>query len=246
MDLWERGQHTGLVGDAEVEEAAREGRAAFIGEEEDDAVARGFHETVISGKLRQAVCQATDREGGGCLLPDDQCTKTGRPVAEVLREKHPDMRVPPVENPTCAAFKEYEDVPETVPLNSTEDEVTWVASKLSGAAGALIAEAMELHNWLLRFRCASKELIVVVASLADWMDNYSSPWAAYRALMACRLVALDKRPGVRPVGIGETLCRSLAKLVMRAAGDQAKTACGNLQMCAGLKAGIEGATHAVG
>ena len=48
------------------------------------------------------------------------------------------------------------------------------------------------------------------------------------------------------MGIGETLCRALAKLVMRAAGDQAKTACGNLQMCAGLKAGIEGATHAVG
>ena len=33
---------------------------------------------------------------------------------------------------------------------------------------------------------------------------------------------------------------------MRAAVDQAKTACGNLQLCAGLEAGIEGATHAVG
>ena len=33
---------------------------------------------------------------------------------------------------------------------------------------------------------------------------------------------------------------------MRAAREQAKTACGNLQMCAGLEAGIEGATHAVG
>ena len=51
---------------------------------------------------------------------------------------------------------------------------------------------------------------------------------------------------MRPVGIGETLRRALAKLVMRAAGDQAKTECGNLQLCAGLEAGIEGATHAVG
>ena len=33
---------------------------------------------------------------------------------------------------------------------------------------------------------------------------------------------------------------------MRAAGDQAKTACGNLQLCAGFEAGIEGATQAVG
>ena len=48
------------------------------------------------------------------------------------------------------------------------------------------------------------------------------------------------------MGIGETLRRALDKLVMRAADDQTKTACGNLQLCAGLEAGIEGATHAVG
>ena len=48
------------------------------------------------------------------------------------------------------------------------------------------------------------------------------------------------------MSIGETLRRALAELVMRAAGDQAKTACGNLQMCAGLEDGIEGVTHAVG
>ena len=48
------------------------------------------------------------------------------------------------------------------------------------------------------------------------------------------------------MGIGETLRRALAKLSMRAAGDQAKTECGNLQLCAVLKEGIEGATYAVG
>ena len=48
------------------------------------------------------------------------------------------------------------------------------------------------------------------------------------------------------MGIGEKLRRALAKLVMRAAGDQAKTVCGNLQLCACLEAGIEGATHTVG
>ena len=51
---------------------------------------------------------------------------------------------------------------------------------------------------------------------------------------------------MRPVGIMETLRRPLAKLVMRASGDQAKTTCGNMQLCAGLEAGIERATHDVG
>ena len=48
------------------------------------------------------------------------------------------------------------------------------------------------------------------------------------------------------MGIGETLRLALAKLVVRASGDQAKRACGNIQLCAGLDSGIEGATHDVG
>ena len=48
MDLWERGQNAGLVGDAEAEGAAREGRAAFSSGEEDDAVARSFPESTVS------------------------------------------------------------------------------------------------------------------------------------------------------------------------------------------------------
>ena len=61
MDLWERCIHSGLVGDAEAEGAAREVRAASVGEEEDEAVSRSYHDTVMLGKLRQSVCQATDR-----------------------------------------------------------------------------------------------------------------------------------------------------------------------------------------
>ena len=64
--------------------------------------------------------------------------------------------------------------------------------------------------------------------------------------MACCQVALDKNPGVRPTGIGETLRQDLNKLVMRAAGDQAKLVCGNLKLCAGLEAGIKGAEHVAG
>ena len=76
MDLWERGLHAGLVGNAEVEGAAREvranreGRAARGGDKEDEVVARSYHDMVLSSKLLQAVCRATHREGVGYLLPD--------------------------------------------------------------------------------------------------------------------------------------------------------------------------------
>ena len=42
-----------------------------------------------------------------------------------------------------------------------------------------------------------------MAAWKNWLTNESPPWAAYRTIMAARLVALDKFSGVRPVGIGE-------------------------------------------
>ena len=47
------------------------------------------------------------------------------------------MCVPPVENPTYKAFEEYKEVPEIFTLDFSEDNVIWVASKLSGAIGAM-------------------------------------------------------------------------------------------------------------
>ena len=71
------------------------------------------------------------------------------------------------------------------------------------------------------------------------------PLTAYRALMECRIIALDKCPGVRAVGIGETLRQAISKVVIRASGDQLNTACRSLQLCAGIEVGLEGMTHPV-
>ena len=65
MDLWERVLHAGLVRGSKSEGAAREGRADSGREEEKEEVARSYHDTVLSGKLRQAIRWATDRERGG-------------------------------------------------------------------------------------------------------------------------------------------------------------------------------------
>ena len=64
-------------------------------------------------------------------------------------------------------------------------------------------------------------------------------------MMGAILVALDKEPGTRPLGIEECWRRGFAKCVLKGCGDNTKAACGNTQLCAGLEAGIEGAFHAV-
>ena len=62
--------------------------------------------------------------------------------------------------------------------------------------------------------------------------------------MSGRLIELDKSPGIRPVGIGETWRRLLAKCLLRVLGKEAKTACGTDQLAGGVDVGIEGAIHA--
>ena len=56
-----------------------------------------------------------------------------------------------------------------VTLDFSEDELIWVASKLLVTAESLGAEAIELINWLVCFRCSSEELRVVIANLSGWM-----------------------------------------------------------------------------
>ena len=78
MGLLEKGIHTDLVGDAYAEGSTRESRYSSGGEEEDKEIPQKFHSTVMSGKLWQDAFQETNREGEGCLLTEDFCTKTKR------------------------------------------------------------------------------------------------------------------------------------------------------------------------
>ena len=61
--------------------------------------------------------------------------------------------------------------------------------------------------------------------------------------MSGRLIALDKQPGIRPVGVGETWRRLMAKCLIKVTGPEAKAAYGITQLAGGLEAGIEGAIH---
>ena len=61
--------------------------------------------------------------------------------------------------------------------------------------------------------------------------------------MTCRLIEIDKCPGVRPIGIGETWRRLFSKCNVLHTIDSATIICGNKQLCAGLESGIEGAIH---
>ena len=64
-------------------------------------------------------------------------------------------------------------------------------------------------------------------------------------LLACRLIALDKNPCVRPIGIGDTARRIIAKAILNIARPDVQDTSGCLQLCGGQISGIEAAVHAV-
>ena len=132
MDLWDEHKFRTLVNDVEEEV---KGRFPSTRERNEETRARAFNSRVLSGRLRSAVRHLTQRGGGGVLQPDDNCTKAGRPVLEVLQEKHPEMREPDLDNPALGIFESYEDTPTVVPLTVTADTVEKIASRLHGSAG---------------------------------------------------------------------------------------------------------------
>ena len=65
------------------------------------------------------------------------------------------------------------------------------------------------------------------------------------AFVACRLIPLDKCPGIRPIGIGEVLRRVIGKTIGWALKDDIQQAAGPLQAATGLQGGAEAAIHAM-
>ena len=62
-------------------------------------------------------------------------------------------------------------------------------------------------------------------------------------LISCRLIPLNKDPGVRPIGIGEILCRIIGKTISWVLKSDIQEPAGPLQTSTGLKGGAEAAIH---
>ena len=237
LEEWKADKHKALVENTErlMQSAMSTSQGGTTQEER----LKKYNQLMLLGNPRAAVRYLTDREGGGVLEPHTPSGKDDQTVEETLKSKHPETRKPGAE-----AFQQYDNLPELLNLDLNERTVEKVARRLGGGAGLGGVNSTFLKQALLRFGNASRRLRKTMASLAEWMANSYPPWAAYRALRMGRLIALDKCPGVRPVGIGEIWSRLIAKVVLVEAGPEAKATCGDDQLCAGLEAGIEGGIHA--
>ena len=241
MDQWEKGHIEQLVQETERNNALLPITTPVGKEDANDVTLRQFCRLVEKGKIRQAVRYLTERGGGGPLNPDDlaEGDADGRSVREVLESKHPTQQEP---DPSCFIDRPLSPLTH---IEITANQIERAARATQGGAGPLGGESSVWRSLLLKHGAASAELRKEVAALASHMANDDVPWERLQALRACRLIGLDKQPGVRPIGIGEVLSRVMAKAMARAVGIDAEIACGADQLCAGLKGSAEGAIHAM-
>jgi hypothetical protein len=169
-------------------------------------------------------------------------------VQAVLEEKHPagkmphkDALLPRPTNPNTGV----RELPPMVNVQVTAAHVEKIGRKLKGGAGPGGTDASVWQHLLLYHKTASTALQAAVAALCETLANGIVEWTLIRALMANRLVALDKCPGVRPIGIGECLRRILGKIMAFITRDDVAELAKGDQLAVGVPGGIEAATIAM-
>ncbi len=208
-----------------------------------ESVGQRFNLMVHSGKLHAAVRAMTDRDPGGLYAPNDVCTKMGCRVLDVLGEKHPGACIPEE-----LAFDDYAnstELLEAMPITCYEEQICLHAVHLSSRAGPCGVDGTTLKEWLLLHEVSSERLQEEMTHWVVWLSNDSPPFTAYSAVNLSRMLAGDKKPGVCPLACGEIWMRPWVDCLNSKTKVGATTACGNVNLCAGLQAGIEGNLYAV-
>ena len=169
-----------------------------------------------------------------------------RTARDILLEKHPsakfatpDVLLDPTGDPITPQF-------DPIIFDSlTGDLIKRAALNTHGAAGLSGVDAYGWKRLCTSFNEASVELCQALASVARCLSITTVEPAILMPFVACRLIPLDKRPGVRPIGIGDVPRRIVAKAILYVIGDDIALAAGPLQTCAGQSAGSEAAVHAM-
>ena len=209
-----------------------------------NSLSQTFAKLMFSGKTAAAMQLLSSAPGkGGVLHLDDTIPGSGK-VYDILKSKHP------VAAPLHSEALLSDDAASTpvhpVIFDALDGPVIKAAAlRTSGAAGP---SGIDAHGWrrlCSSFCSASEELCSSIAILARRLCTTFIDPEMISSLMACRLIALDKRPGVRPIGIGETVRRIIAKAVLSVISNDIQHAAGSLQLCAGQPSGGEAAVHSM-
>ena len=213
-----------------------------------DVIARTFRNLMLQGKVQSALNCISRNSSGGILKLEDlipMTTKEGKVIQqttkEVLKEKHPIGK-------DSVASSLIDGEPRAVNPITFEgldaDSIRQAALHTHGAAGSSGLNAYAWRRLCSSFKSASNSSCTALADVGRRIATTNVNPEGLEAFVACRLIALDKCPGVRPIGVGE-VPRSIANAILRVIGNDVVDPAGPFQLCAGQVGGCEAAVHAM-
>ena len=120
-------------------------------------------------------------------------------------------------------------------------EIHSAALRTFGAAGPSGLDARDWRRLCTSFSMASNFLCHSLSLLAKRLCTVLVDPHGLAPFTACRLIVLDKSPGVQPIGICETVKRLISKAILHVVREDVEQVTGAIQLCAGQTAGIEAA-----
>ena len=240
----------GVWSSGNIEDLVREGRTiqqhlprGSLKERNDNQrVARSFASLMMRGKVRAALRLVSDHGSAGVLDLEEEID--GKQVRDILKEKHPAAQAAH----SATLLSRVDNTAETHPVlfeRIDGDLIRSTALKVQGSAGPSGMDAAGWRRICTAFHGASRDLCNSLAAFTRRIcSNFIDP-SGLAAFIACRLIPLHKNPGVRPIGICETVRRLVGKAVLNVTKADIQSAVGPLQLCAGHDAGCEAAIHAM-
>ena len=156
---------------------------------------------------------------------------TSQTVFDILKLKHPEGK--PVMASALDSVENSVSTDEPHPVifeRITGSLIRTMVLRTGGAAGPSGMDAQAWRRLCTSFKDDSASLCNSLANMCKRLcSTYVDP-EGLTAFAACRLMALDKCPGVRPIGIGELVRRIMGKAVLTTIGDEIQEAAGALQV----------------
>ena len=211
---------------------------------ENGKLPRLFAKLMFQRKINAAF-QLLSKQGKGGVLRVDDTVDLGDHVQKSVL----DILSPNIPMPKPAALSEGNtDPPEVHPVIFDQINAATIRRAALRTKGAADPSGTDAHGWRrlhTSFKSASHDVCHVLALMARQLCTTFVHPKGISPFLACRLIALNKSPGVRPIGICETPRRIIAKAVLFVPGGDHKDDAGSKQLCAGKIAGIEAALHAM-
>jgi hypothetical protein len=202
---------------------------------EPEELGRVFAGLVFQGKVNAAL-RLLDQQGprGPQELTDE--------VISTLRALHPKETDP---NPAILQDGPLPKVCDAIFGGITAQSIKQAAMRTQGSAGFSGGDAESWRRQLHSFGDSSNALAEAMALAAKRLCTEFVDPAGIEALIANRLIPLDKDPGTRPIGIGEVMRRIFGKAIMAEIRDEVADCVGVLNLSAGQRAGVESIIHAM-